>query len=61
MASSTGLASGTLKQAMAGRIEGDLPIHAVWPSTPMLLPRLRLRIDAIVAATRPSMISDAAT
>jgi DNA-binding transcriptional LysR family regulator len=55
------LASGALKQVMAGRIESDLPIHVVWPSTPMMLPRLRVTIDAIVAATRQSMISDAAT
>lgn len=53
------LSSGVLKQVMAGRVESDLPIHVVWPSTPMMLPRLRVTIDAIVAATRHSGISDA--
>lgn len=55
------LASGALKQVMPGRIESDLPIHVVWPSTPMMLPRLRVTIDAIVAVTRQSVISDTST
>lgn len=53
------LSSGALRQVMPGRIASDLPIHVVWPSTPMMLPRLRVTIDAIVAATRHSVISDA--
>lgn len=55
------LASGALRQVMAGRIESHLPIHVVWPSTPMMLPRLRVTIDAIVAASRQSVISETAT
>lgn len=52
------LASGALKQVLPGRIESDLPIHVVWPTTPMMLPRLRVAIDAIVAAARHSVSSD---
>lgn len=54
------LASGALKQVMAGRIESALPIHVVWPSAPVMLPRLRVTIDAIVTATRHAVISDTA-
>ncbi|WP_276121294.1 LysR family transcriptional regulator [Pararhizobium qamdonense] len=54
------IASGALKQVMPGRIGSDLPIHVVWPSAPLMLPRLRVTIDAIVAATRRSVIWDGA-
>ncbi|MGL9719976.1 hypothetical protein [Symbiopectobacterium sp.] len=32
-------------------IAGHLAIHALWRATPVMLPRLRLAIDALVAAT----------
>ncbi|WP_196907828.1 hypothetical protein [Candidatus Symbiopectobacterium sp. 'North America'] len=32
-------------------IAGHLPIHALWRATLVMLPRLRLAIDALVEAT----------
>lgn len=47
------LVSGRLVSLMDDRIAGHLPIHAIWPASPVMLPRLRVAIDAIVAVTRP--------
>lgn len=47
------LASGRLVSLLDERIAGHLPIHAIWPTSPVMLPRLRVAIDAIVAVTRP--------
>jgi DNA-binding transcriptional LysR family regulator len=47
------LASGRLISLLDDRIAGHLPIHAIWPTSPVMLPRLRVAIDAIVAVTRP--------
>jgi DNA-binding transcriptional LysR family regulator len=47
------LASGRLVSLMDDRIAGHPPIHAIWPASPVMLPRLRVAIDAIVAVTRP--------
>ncbi|OBZ94977.1 hypothetical protein ADU59_14395 [Pararhizobium polonicum] len=50
------IASGALRQVMPGRIAGHLPIHVIWPSAPVMLPRLRATIDAIVAAAGKSSV-----
>lgn len=42
---------GLLVRALDEVIAGHLPIHALWRATPVMLPRLRLAIDALVAAT----------
>jgi len=47
------LASGRLVSLMDDRIAGHLAIHAIWPASPVMLPRLRVAIDAIVTVTRP--------
>jgi DNA-binding transcriptional LysR family regulator len=47
------LVSGRLVSLMDDRIAGHLPIHAIWPASPVMLPRVRVAIDAIVAVTRP--------
>jgi hypothetical protein len=44
---------------MEDQIAGHLPIHVIWPASPVMLPRLRVAIDAIVRATRP-LLSDGA-
>lgn len=44
------LAGGRLRVLMPGRIAGHLPIHALWLTAPVMLPRLRVAIDAVVAA-----------
>lgn len=47
------LASGRLVSVLDDRVAGHLPIHVLWPASPLMLPRLRVAIDAIVHATRP--------
>ncbi|QNK67020.1 LysR family transcriptional regulator [Variovorax sp. PAMC26660] len=44
------LAAGRLRALMAERLAGHLPIHALWLTAPVMLPRLRVAIDAIVDA-----------
>jgi len=44
------LAAARLRTLMAGRIAGHLPIHALWLTAPVMLPRLRVAIDAIAEA-----------
>jgi len=44
------LASGRLKAVLPGHIAGHLPIHVLWPSAPVILPRLRVTIDAVTEA-----------
>lgn len=53
------LESGRLVAVMEDQIAGHLPIHVIWPASPVMLPRLRVAIDAIVRATRP-LLSDGA-
>ncbi|MGJ7530248.1 LysR family transcriptional regulator [Variovorax sp. GB1P17] len=44
------LATGCLRTLMNEKIAGHLPIHALWLTAPVMLPRLRVAIDAIVEA-----------
>jgi DNA-binding transcriptional LysR family regulator len=44
------LAAGRLRVLLAGRVAADMPIHALWLSAPVMLPRLRVAIDAVVVA-----------
>ena len=53
------IADGRLVSVLQGRIAGHLPVHAVWPAAPFLLPRLRAAIDAIVEAVVPALNSGA--
>ncbi|QZN95029.1 LysR family transcriptional regulator [Symbiopectobacterium purcellii] len=45
------LERGLLVSVLDEVITGHLPIHALWRATPVMLPRLRLAIDALIAAT----------
>ncbi len=45
------LERGVLVSVLDDVIAGHLDIHALWRATPVMLPRLRLAIDALVAAT----------
>lgn len=45
------LGSGRLISVLDNQIAGHLPIHAIWPTSPAMLPRLRVAIDAIVHAS----------
>lgn len=45
------LDSGLLVSVLDNAIADHLPIHALWRSTPIMLPRLRMAIDALVVAT----------
>lgn len=45
------LERGVLVSVLDDVIAGHLEIHALWRATPVMLPRLRLAIDALVAAT----------
>ena len=47
------LAHGRLLPILDDQVSGHLPINAIWPASPILLPRLRVAIDAIVEATAP--------
>lgn len=38
---------GALTPLMADRIAGHLPVHALWVSSPRMVPRLRVSIDAV--------------
>jgi len=46
------LVSGRLRTVLGEVVDEQLPIHAVWPSSPVMMPRLRVAIDAIVGAVR---------
>lgn len=50
------LEAGRLVSVLDDRIAGHLPIHAIWPASPVMLPRLRVAIDAIVEATRSLLV-----
>ncbi|WP_285019150.1 LysR family transcriptional regulator [Novosphingobium sp. fls2-241-R2A-195] len=45
------IASGALVPILEDRISGHLPVNALWVTSPVMLPRLRLTIDAIVRST----------
>lgn len=47
------LASGRLLSALDHLLTGHLPIHLLWPTSPIMLPRLRVAIDAIADVVRP--------
>ncbi len=49
------LAAGRILTVLDENIEGHLPVHVLWPSSPIMLSRLRMTIDAIVAAARPRL------
>lgn len=49
------LASGLLQPVLSGAIGGNLPIHVLWRTALVMLPRIRVTIDAIVDATRISL------
>lgn len=44
------ISEGRLVSVLDDRIAGHLPVHVVWPAAPIMLPRLRAAIDAIVEA-----------
>jgi DNA-binding transcriptional LysR family regulator len=46
------LASGRIRTLMGSTIGDELPIQVVWPSSSVMLPRLRFAIDAIVQAMK---------
>lgn len=46
------IASGELVVVLGRHVAGHLPVHAVWPASPVMLPRLRVAIDAIVDVAR---------
>lgn len=47
-----GIGDGSLVSVLGEYVAGHLPIHALWIASPMMVPRLRVTIDAIVEATR---------
>jgi DNA-binding transcriptional LysR family regulator len=47
-----GLRTGRIRSIFADRVEADLPIHIIWPISSIVPARLRVVIDAIVAASR---------
>lgn len=53
------ISGGQLVSVLEDRIAGHLPVHAVWPSGPIMLPRLRVAIDAIIEATALELSSGA--
>lgn len=46
------LADGRLIPVLEDRMVGHLPVHALWRSAPVMLPRLRVVIDAAAMAVR---------
>lgn len=46
------IAEGRIISVLDDILAGHLPIHAVWPSSPIMLPRLRVTIDAIYEASQ---------
>ncbi len=53
------ISGGQLISVLEDRISGHLPVHAVWSAAPIMLPRLRVAIDAIVEATALELTSGA--
>jgi len=53
------ISSGQLVSVLEDRVAGHLPVHAVWPAAPIMLPRLRVAIDAIVEASGLELSSGA--
>ncbi|WP_334184431.1 LysR family transcriptional regulator [Novosphingobium sp.] len=49
------IADGSLVPALGEFVADHLPIHALWIAAPIMVPRLRVAIDAIVAATREAV------
>lgn len=49
------LAAGRLIPLLEGRVAGHLPVHALWRSSPLMLPRLRVAIEAIAVAVRQGL------
>lgn len=49
------LADGELVSALDDRVTGHLPVHAIWITSPVMLPRLRMTIDAIAEAARTAV------
>lgn len=41
------LASGTVREVLPGRVLGHLPVHAIWPGTSAVLPKIRVTIEAL--------------
>lgn len=54
------LKSGQLVSVLEDRIAGHLPVHVIWPTSAVVLPRLRVAIDAIVDVTRPLLLEQGA-
>ncbi len=46
---------GRIVTVLDDAIAGHLPVHAIWKSSPIVLPRLRVTIDAIVARARTAL------
>lgn len=46
------IASGELVVVLEDHVAGHLPVHAIWPMSSVMLPRLRVTIDALVDITR---------
>ncbi|WP_324699531.1 LysR family transcriptional regulator [Novosphingobium sp. RL4] len=46
------IARGELVSVLETHVAGHLPVHALWITAPVMLPRLRASIDAIVNAAR---------
>lgn len=42
------IAAGRIHQLLPCEFAGHLPVHAIWPTVPAMLPRLRATIDALV-------------
>ncbi len=49
------IADGSLVSVLGEVVADHLPIHALWVASPMIVPRLRVTIDAIVVATRKAV------
>jgi DNA-binding transcriptional LysR family regulator len=49
------LRAGRLTAVLEESVSGHLPVHVLWPVSPVMLSRTRVTIDAIVAATRSSL------
>jgi DNA-binding transcriptional LysR family regulator len=46
------LRAGHVTTVLEESVSGHLPVHVLWPASPVMLSRIRVTIDAIVASAR---------
>lgn len=53
------IAKSELIEILPDRVAGHLPINVIWPASPVMLPRLRVAIDAVVDCIKTRLINGA--